>query len=218
MWRPPGLSTNATATIAEGQNETSFVITAAENAELRSWKVCVMGESDPVTGLLRNASSLVDLPVEENYLKMTMNLGTVVQNGEGEILIDIEGIRDFQGEAAVKVVGMPAKTTFTEVKVKPGLEQLRIPVKAEADAPVGQHKNLFCEMVLTANGKQVMQRTGRGGILRVDPKPKETPAPAAVAQNQPAKPAAPAPAAAKPLSRLEQLRLEAQKQAEAAKK
>jgi hypothetical protein len=148
--------------------------------------------------------------VEDHVLKMTMNLGTLVQGGAGEILVDVESVRDFQGEALVSVVGLPPKTKIGEVKIKPGMEQIKIPVQAEETAPVGQHKNLFCDMVLTIGGKPVIQRAGMGGLLRIDPKPKETPKPAAVVvkNDAPKKPAA-----EKPLSRLEQLRLEAQKEA-----
>jgi hypothetical protein len=213
LWRPPGISCNATATIPEGQNETVFTLTASGAAELRSWKVCALGESDAGQGLVYSSTALVDLPVEDHLFKLTMNLGTVVQGGSGEIIVDVEPVRDFQGESVVKVVGLPPKVTIGEVKIKPGMEQFKIPVKAEDTAPVGQHKNLFCDMVLISNGKPVIQRAGMGGILRIDPKPKETPKPAAVV----VKNEAPKPAAAKPLSRLEQLRLEAQKEAEAAK-
>jgi hypothetical protein len=212
MWRPPGISCNATATIPEGQNETTFSLTASGAAELRNWKVCVLAESDAGQGLFYTASGLVDMPVEDQLLKMTMNLGTVVQGGSGEILVDVEAIRDFQGEAVVSVVGLPPKTKIGEVKIKPGMEQIKIPVQAEETAPVGQHKNLFCDMTLTVGGKPVIQRAGMGGLLRIDPKPKETPKPAAVVvkNDAPKKPAA-----EKPLSRLEQLRLEAQKEAAA---
>jgi len=214
MWRPPGISCNATATIPEGQSEATFALTASGAAELKTWKVCVLAESDAGSGLVYTASSLVDMPVEDHLLKMTMNLGTVVQGGSGEILVDVEANRDFQGEAAIKIVGLPPKTTIGDVKIKPGMEQIKIPVMVEETAPVGQHKNLFCDMVLTVNGKPVVQRAGMGGILRIDPKPKETPKPAAVVVKNDA-PKKPAPVAEKPLSRLEQLRLEAQKEAAA---
>jgi len=164
MWRPPGVSCNATATIPEGQNEASFALTASGAAELKTWKVCVLAESDAGSGLVYTASSLVDMPVEDQLLKMTMNLGTVLQGGAGEILVDVEPVRDFQGEALIKVVGLPPKTTIGEVKIKPGMEQFKIPVKAEETAPVGQHKNLFCDMVLTVNGKPVVQRAGMGAF------------------------------------------------------
>ena len=63
------------------------------------------------------------------------------------------------------------------------------------------------------DGEPIQHRIGMGGVIRVDPKPK-------VAKALPPKPKEttvvknePKPKPAKPLSRLEQLRLEAQKQA-----
>jgi len=62
-------------------------------------------------------------------------------------------------------------------------------------------------------GQPIVHRVGMGGMLRVDPKPKEAPAAKptgskVVASNN-------KPASEKPLSRLEQLRLEAKAQSEA---
>ncbi|MEM1295622.1 MAG: hypothetical protein AAGH89_09680, partial [Verrucomicrobiota bacterium] len=80
----------------------------------------------------------------------------------------------------------------------------------------GQHKNLFCQITFNEGDKKMSQRAGMGGIVRVDPKPKE-PAKPAPSKTASAKTPAPKKPTEKPLSRLEQLRLDAKKQAEAAK-
>lgn len=224
LWRPPGVSCNATATIPEGQNETVFALTANEGAEVRTWKVAVQGESDAGQGVIRQASNLVDLEISPPFVNFKINLATVNQGDPGSVLIDIEKVRDFTGEATAKLIGLPAKTVGQEIKIKPGQEQVSIPVTTEVDTPVGQHKNIFCELVFSEGGNQIAQRAGMGGVFRVDPKPKEAPAPApkpavvaAAPAAAPAAPAAPAPKVEKPLTRLEQLRLEAKQKAEAAK-
>jgi hypothetical protein len=114
----------------------------------------------------------------------------------------------------VKVFGLPAKATGEEVTLRKGDTQIRIPVQTAPDTPVGQHKNVFCEVVFNEGGKEYRQRAGLEGIVRVDPVPK-------VAQQAPApqpekRVSEPAKVAEKPLSRLEQLRLEAKKEAAAA--
>ena len=79
-------------------------------------------------------------------------------------------------------------------------------VTTNPKTPVGQHGTLFCQLTVMQDGQPVIHNLGRGGVLRIDPPPlaKKGEAPkAAVAQ----KPQAPT---AKPLSRLEKLRLEAQ--------
>lgn len=211
MWRPPGISANSTVTIPEGKNEATFSVQANGNAETRSWKVCVLGEADGGNGTVRTSSDLVDLPVEDHFVKMTMNLATTKQGQPAEVLVDVEKIRDYPN-AKVKLIGLPAKTEAQEVTLKPGQEQIRIPVTTNVETPVGQTKNVFCQLEFDSNGKTIQQRAAMGGVFRVDPKPKE-PKPEQVAKADDKKPAQPT---EKPLSRLEQLRLEAQKRAEAA--
>jgi hypothetical protein len=150
---------------------------------------------------------------------MKMNLATVNQGQKVDMLCELEQLREFDGQADVQVFGLPAKAIAEVQKIDKAAAEVRFPVQTAEDTPVGQHKNLFCTVVVMKNGHPISHRVGMGGVFRVDPKPKE-----------PAKPAAPAPAPdpkkaavakteapPKPLSRLEQLRLDAQKEAEAKK-
>lgn len=219
LWRPPGVSCNSTASIPEGKNETVFNLTANANATIRTWKVAVQGESDPGGGIVRTASQLTDLEIAQPYVNFKINLATTKQGQPASVLVDVEKVRDFGGEATARLVGLPAKAVGTEIKFNQGQAQVSIPVTTEEGTPVGQHKNIFCELVFNEGGHQIRQRAGMGGIFRVDPKPKEAPKPAPKPANvaAAAKPAAPAPKPEKPLTRLEQLRLEAKQKAEAAK-
>lgn len=210
LWRPPGVSSDSTITIPEGKTEGLFNLSANGNAELRTWNVCVLGESNGPNGIVYSGSALTDLEVADHFVTMKMNLATVQQGQKGEILLDVEEVTGFKGEAKVKAWGLPAKASSEEVVLKKGDAQIRIPVQTAPDTPTGQQKNVFCEVIFNENGKEYRQRAGLGGVVRVDPVPaapkKAAPEPAKVVQANPA----PAPAA-KPLSRLEQLRLEAKK-------
>ncbi len=218
LWRPPGISCNSTVTIPEGKTEAVFTLNCNGAAETRTWKVVALGESDAGKGIVRSASALTDLTVADHFVKLKINMASVKQGQSGDMVIDVEPVRDFSGEATVKLLGLPPKTSITEGKLKKGQDKLVLKVTTEEGARVGQHKNLFCQLIFNEGGKVMEQRAGQGGVLRVDPKPKEPakPAPKAPATAQ-AKAPAPKPAE-KPLSRLEQLRLEAKKQAEANKK
>jgi len=82
-------------------------------------------------------------------------------------------------------------------------------VTTASNTPVGQHGSLFCQAVVMKDGEPIIHNLARGGVLRVDapPQPKKGEAPKPqVAQAKPQQPSA------KPLSRLEKLRLEAQEQ------
>jgi hypothetical protein len=87
-------------------------------------------------------------------------------------------------------------------------------VTTKAETPGGQHKQLFASVEIPEAGTVIPHTVGQGGVLRIDPPP-PAPAVAAVAPAAegvaaPAAEAAAAAPAAKPLTRLEKLRLEAQ--------
>ena len=90
-------------------------------------------------------------------------------------------------------------------------------MKTDAASPAGNHANLFCQVVITQNGEPIVHNIGTGP-LRIDvplpPKPNAPPMPVAVAAARRRR--RPAAAPAKPLTRLEKLRLENQERAKAA--
>jgi len=127
--------------------------------------------------------------------------------------IQVEVAKPFTGDAQVTLIGLPNKITTEGKTLNAELKELVFPVKAEADANPGLTKNLYCQVIITENGEPILHNIG-SGQLRVDkPLPPKTnePAPAVAATPAP-KPAAPT---AKPLSRLEQLRLEQKQRLEA---
>ena len=83
-------------------------------------------------------------------------------------------------------------------------------VKTTKDTPVGSHKSLFCQMTITQNGEPIVGTVGTTE-LQVNEPPAAAPAPAP-RPTLPSRP--PPPPAAKPMSRLEQLRAKALQQEE----
>src|SRR5271157_4034577 len=112
---------------------------------------------------------------------------------------------DFPGEAQVTLVGLPNKVTSDVKKITKDTTDLVFHLKTDKASPAGNHGTLFCQVVITQNGEPILHNIGTA-TLRIDvPLP---PKPTAAATAKPA--AAPPPAApdAKPLGRLEKLRLE----------
>jgi len=78
----------------------------------------------------------------------------------------------------------------------------------DPQSPVGQHKTLFCSVVIQKDGEPITHTVGSGGVLRIDaPKPV-----VAAKTDAPVKPPE------KRLSRLEQLRKEQAEREQAAAK
>lgn len=203
MWNPPGLSSPGTIQIQEGQTEAVYQLTARGDAATKTWPITVLGESGVDGGTLFNASPFTEITVAPPYLTMKLEMGAAEQGKPGEIFCTLEVAKAFTGPAKINLFGLPAKVTTIEKEFLATDKEIRFPVTTAADSPVGKHANLFCQAVIMENGSPVPHTIGQGGIFRVDAPPPApaTPAPAAPVVATPA----PAPAA-KPLSRLEQLR------------
>ncbi len=206
-WLPPGVTAPATMTFSEKQTELEYELNANGNAEINTWNLTILAESDGGKGNAFCASPFVKVSVEEPFVQMKISMATAKQGETVNMVAEVEQLREFSGQADVQLFGLPAHSTAAVQKLKSDLETLSFPVVTTEKTPVGQHKGVFCTVTLVKEGEPIVHRLATGSVLRVDPKPKE------VAKDN-AKPAAVASAEKKekPLSRLEQLRLEAQKE------
>ena len=126
--------------------------------------------------------------------------------------------RPFAGTAKVRLVGLPNKVMTPDVEITKDTKELAFKVTVDKTSPPGQHRNIFCQVVVTENGEPILHNVG-GTELRIDvPLPPKV----AVAPKPPTPTAKPVPApVAKPvekrLTRLEKLRLEQEEREKAAK-
>jgi hypothetical protein len=213
-WNPPGVGSGGGIAIPENQNEAVIPMNADGGAELRTWKIVVQGASGVASGPIMVSSQLANLTIAQPYLGLAFQAASVDQGKEVDMAIKVAKTVDFPGEAQVTLYGLPNKVTTDVKKITKDTTDLVYHIKTDKVSPAGNHASLFCQVVIMQNGEPIVHNIGTG-TLRIDvplpPKP-SAPAPAAVAAAP--KPAAPA---AKPLSRLEKLRLDS-KQAKAAGK
>ena len=214
-WNPPGVGSSGGISIPEGKDEAVIPMNADGGAELRTWQIVVNGASGVASGPIMVSSQLAKLTISQPYVGFAFQSASVEQGKETDLAIKVTKILDFPGEATVNLVGLPNKVTSEPKKITKDTTDLVFHIKTDKTSPAGNHTSLFCQLVVTQNGEPILHNLG-SSTLRIDvplpPKPNApapTPAPVKVAQ-------APKPAAApaRPLSRLEKLRLEA-KQARA---
>jgi len=152
------------------------------------------------------------LQIATQPVTLAMDRASCEQGQEAQIYCKITQNTPFDGAAKIKLIGLPPKVETGELEFNKDAKELVFKLKTTPESPVGQHKNLFCEVVILHDGEPITLRAGLTE-LQID-------APLPAAQNQPqptpqaAAAAAPAQPTEKPLSRLEKLRLEAQKRAE----
>ena len=211
-FRSPGIGATTSVKLPKGQTEVLYPISANGNAAVGKWPVYAMASAN-VNGTAWTSSQMATLEVADPYVGLALQRATVELGQETEIVVDVKVLKDLAGPAQVQLVGLPHKVTAEPLEVTKDTKELIFKVKTEADSPAGNHKNIFCTVVVTENNEPITHARVGNTELRIDkplPKPvatapkKEEPKAAAVA-------AAPQPPAEKRLTRLEKLRLEAKK-------
>ncbi len=207
LYNPPGIGSSGSIKIPKGQNEATLPLTANGSAAIGKWPIIVYAS---VAG-----NEIATLPVELEIADRVFNFGFPKTSTElgatADVVVNIEKTREFAGTCEVELVGLPAGVTCAapKLEVKNDTEQLAFKVTIEAGAKVGQHKTLVARAVITDPNGLIRQTQGTG-VLQID---QPIPAPAAAPAPKPETPApaaqtAPQPVKQKPLSRLEQLRLQ----------
>jgi hypothetical protein len=205
LWSPPGVS--AAGEVVMKENEADYPLNADGNAAAQTWKIAVIGSADGGHGAVWASTQLAPLKVETPYLGMTIDLTAVEQGKAGEVTCKISVLKPWEGKAKVRLHGLPPQVTASilEKEITKDDKEVEFAVQAGDKSPAGQHKTLFCQVLVPEAGETIAHSVAGGSVIRVDPPP-------ANAGNKPssAPAAAGAPEGKKKLSRLEQLRLEAE--------
>jgi hypothetical protein len=240
LWNPPGIGSSGSVTIPEGQDEALIPLNASDAAELKTWRTVVVGTAEvpnPIDGpppeprpgnrggnrlgTITVASPMTRIAVAEKFVSFELQAATVEQGKETDLVVKVTRLADFADEAQVTLLGLPNKVTTDPKTITKETEELVFHLKTDKVSPAGNHPNLVCRAVIQKDGEPIVHNLGPGK-LRIDvpipPKP-------ATAANKPAAAATAAPVAvtpnskpsegaAKPVSRLEQLRRERQQAAQ----
>ncbi len=207
LYNPPGIGSSGSIKIPKDQNEASIPLTANGSAAIGKWPIIVYASV--------GGNEIATLPVELEIADRIFNFAfpkTATELGaSADVVVNIEKTRDFAGTCEVELVGIPAGVTCEKPiqEVSNETEMLAFSVKVAPDAKVGQHKTLVAQARITDPNGLISQTQGTG-TLQIDQPiaaPVEPP-PAAAPTPAPAAAPAPAPVAKKPLTRLEQLRLQ----------
>lgn len=216
IWKPNGVSSLGEQTIAEGQTECIFQLDANAGAPAGTWNFTVMGEADGGSGRIYNASPFQQVITAPAYLTApAIPLVAVEQGKEAVMIAKLEHLLPFEGEAKADVLGVPDTIPIEGATINKDTKEVSFKVKTDAKSPIGKQANLFVRVDVPIKGTNAttIHRIALGSILRIDAPRKAPPPPVTppvVAANKPKEEPKPAaPAAPKPLSRLEQLRQEA---------
>ena len=215
---PPGVGAASGVNVPADANEVAYPLNASDKASPGSWGVAVVATVTTKGDLAKTrptfavASRPVNLDVAEPLLQLAIDRAAAEQGSELFL------IGKFAAPAAVAakamLLGLPANCTAKEVAVAQGDTEVRFPVTVAADAPLGKHASIICELHVP-QGDAAVIHTVKVGELRID---KPLPAVAMVKKAEPVKKQAAGPPQPKPLSRRERLRQQAQVLATAGEK
>lgn len=212
-FRPPGIGATSSIKIPKGKTEAYYPLSANKSAAIGQWPVYAIGYAN-VGGNAWAASQMATLEVSEPFMNIALQRSSVELGKETEIVATVELLKELKAAAKVELVGLPHKVTAEPMQITKETKELVFKIKTATDSPAGNHKNIFCKVVVTENAEPITHARLGSTELRVD---KPLPKPVAVAPKKEApkvaKKAAPKPPAEKRLTRLEKLRLEARQAA-----
>lgn len=177
LYDPPGVSSNRSQSIAENATEVAIPTTAAGNARLGEWPIAVVGEAN-VGGRVIAATQFVTLRVAEPYLALQFPTVATIQGEPVEFIVPVEVKTPFEGPAQVQLLGLPPGVTTEPAEINKESKQVVFPLQVAADARVGRHERLFCQITVTEQGEPVPHTIGYGK-LHIDPPPPPEEDPAA---------------------------------------
>ncbi|MEO8495329.1 MAG: PPC domain-containing protein [Planctomycetota bacterium] len=218
-FRPPGIGTASSVNIPEGQNEVLYPLNANGGAELKDWKLFVLGSSN-VNGNAWVSSQLGAIRIADRYVVAELQRASCEQGQEAQIYCKLTINTPFEGTAKAELIGLPNKVTSVPLEFTKDTKELTFPVTTDATSPAGKHKSILCQVTIPENGEVVVATAGTVELqidvpLPAPAQPAPMPAPVAAAAPAVAAPAAPVAVVAKPLTRLEKLRLAAEERKKA---
>ncbi|RIK82822.1 MAG: peptidase [Planctomycetota bacterium] len=166
LYDPPGLSSHQGIGIEPGQTEALIPLTTAGNAWARDWKVIVVAEAD-VNGPVRTSTEFATLKLVPPYLAMTFPPVATEQGKSVDYSIALSHTTPFDGPAKVELVGLPPGVATTPQEITKDSTEVKFPLSVAADARVGHHRQLYCQVTVIENGEPVVHTIGTGE-LRID--------------------------------------------------
>ncbi len=111
LWNPPGIGSSASVQIPEGKDEVTIPINVNDGAELRSWRTVVQATAEGSNGPISVASGLTRLTVAEKFVAFEFQAATVEQGKSTDLVVKVNKLSEFDGEAEVTLLGLPNKVT-----------------------------------------------------------------------------------------------------------
>jgi hypothetical protein len=161
--------------IPSGATEAVLRITAERNAPLGKGPLYVAAttrDSGKVGyGDVRVSSQLIEIEVAEPFVELASEPTSVRRGGRATVSFKVTPKSPFEGEAEVKLLGLPKGVSLAgpSPKITKDAKQIDFTVEATDEALLGPVSGLECELILKVSDQEIRQRAGKG-TLRIDPR------------------------------------------------
>ncbi|HKQ39148.1 MAG TPA: hypothetical protein VJ063_13815, partial [Verrucomicrobiae bacterium] len=184
IWNPPGVSSSSDVTIAKGASNGVCTLNASGNADLRKWKIAILGSATVNGGTVYVSTPLTQLEIAEPYVSGKIETVSVSPGQSAKLVCKLDQKKPFEGKAKVKLMGLPDKITAPEVEITKDDKDATFNVTVDPKCNNGSHKNLFCHVEVVEHEQPIPHNIASGGVLRVVPPKKGAEEPKKVASAQ----------------------------------
>lgn len=167
VWNPPGVSSQAEATIAKGATNVFYQLNAADNAECRAWKIAALAHAKVDGGEVYVSSQLAALETTSPFLAGKIETIVAHPGQPATLTVKLQQLKPFEGKAKIRLMGLPDKITAPASEITRDDAKAVFDLAVDPKCPPGQVRNLFCSVEVVENGQVISHRIASGGILRV---------------------------------------------------
>jgi hypothetical protein len=167
LWNPPGVGSLPDMNIPKGENSVTYRLNANGGADLRKWKIAVIGSAKVNGGTAWVSSQLATLEVAEPFVRGRIDLSKTEQGQPVKVTCKLDQKTAFDGKATVKLMGLPNGCSAPEAQITKEDKEVVFNVTTDPKSPVGMHKSLFCYATVPMNGELIPHNVGYG-VLRID--------------------------------------------------
>ena len=202
---PAGMGFSA-VTIPGDQSTIGLPLTANNGAAIRKWPLVIMASTDLGNGPIELASEFVNVEVTESLFEFKFPKTMAEQGKPANIIVNAKLKRPIEGIVEVEVLGLPPGTTVPTAKIPLPADatQVSFSLQIPPETRAGNFKTIVCRGTVTSDMGVIAQTNGNGEV-QIDV-PIAPPAAAPIAAAAAAAVVPTVDSAAKPLTRLEQLK------------
>jgi hypothetical protein len=166
---PPWFEAPPTVDVPADQNEGTILVKAASEAEPRDWKLLVQGQAMVENRPVWVASQFATIHVEPPRLALKIEPVTLRQGQTTRIVGRLVSNPGPAAPTKIRLMGLPSRVKSAEAELSPDGQTVAFSITADATAPLGEYRSLYCEAELPTGAEHAVQYLGRGATLRIDP-------------------------------------------------